>query len=219
MEMPLESAMLLARMARENEGGARLSESDLDIVAIKRVLDGDREAYRSLVERYGGALARYCAGRLGSAEEGEDAAQEILVRAYKALGGFRIGASFPAWLFSIAANFVKSRAARAGKRRDRAPRAAPESIEALESGQPGPAESAIGAMESEIVAAAVAALPAEARRVVELRYYAGLSVAEAAEALGIGEEAAKSRLFRARKILRKSLDSQQPFTDSGSIRE
>ncbi len=217
--MPLESAMLLARMARENEGGARLSESDLDIVAIKRVLDGDREAYRSLVERYGGALARYCAGRLGSAEEGEDAAQEILVRAYKALGGFRIGASFPAWLFSIAANFVKSRAARARKRRDRAPRAASESIEALESGQPGPAESAIGAMESEIVAAAVAALPAEARRVVELRYYAGLSVAEAAEALGIGEEAAKSRLFRARKILRKSLDSQQPFTDSGSIRE
>jgi len=204
-------------MTRNNDPERPLSESDLDIVAIKRVLGGDREAYRALVERYGGALVRYCAVRLGSAEEGEDAAQEILVRAFKALGGFRVGSSFPAWLFAIAANFAKSRAARARKSQERAPRAAPESIDALESTRPGPAESALEAMDAERVAAAVAALPRETRSIVELRYFAGLSVADAAEALGIGEEAAKARLFRARKILRKSLDSEQPFFGPGSI--
>jgi RNA polymerase sigma-70 factor, ECF subfamily len=206
-------------MQREKDDEMRLSDGDLDIVAVKRVLDGDREAYRGLVERYGGALVRYCAGRLGSVEEGEDAAQEILVRAFRALGGFRIGASFPAWLFSIAANFVKSRAARASRKDDRAPRAQAESVDGLESRLPGPAESVMDEMEAERVAAAVAALPPDARSIVELRYYADLSVVNAAEALGISEEAAKTRLFRARRLLRKSLDSEQPFVDAGSIQE
>jgi len=90
-------------------------QHDTEQAAIRLVLSGDKEAYRSLVLRYGPRLAAFCRSHLeaagvgGAAEEAEDMAQEVLVRAYISLHRFRLGESFAAWLFAIAANRVKTR--------------------------------------------------------------------------------------------------------------
>ena len=78
-----------------------------DIVIIQRVLAGDADAFRVIVRRYGGRLRGFCLARLGDADEADDALQDVLLRAYRSLGGFRLGSSFASWLFAIAANRVR----------------------------------------------------------------------------------------------------------------
>jgi RNA polymerase sigma-70 factor (ECF subfamily) len=74
-----------------------------------------------------------------------------------------------------------------------------------------PAVHALDTLASENLRSAVASLPASYRAAVELYYFAGLGVSDVAKALGLGEEAVKTRLFRARKELSSLLDdSRQP---------
>jgi len=74
-----------------------------------------------------------------------------------------------------------------------------------------PAEEAELALQKSALRIAVQSLPDDLRKPVALYYFAGLSVHETAHALGIGEEAVKTRLFRARGRLRKILqDEEQP---------
>lgn len=91
---------------------------------VRRVREGERDAYRLLVDRYApmvfGLVRRYC----DDPAESEDLAQEVFIRAYEALEGFRGEASFSSWLYRIALNRCRDYAK--SPKRDR------ESIEALE---------------------------------------------------------------------------------------
>ncbi len=72
---------------------------------IKRVLSGDQEAYRELVDRYQAGLIIHCENILKSREEGEDVAQEAFIKAYNKLADFsRQKAHFSTWLYRIATN-------------------------------------------------------------------------------------------------------------------
>ncbi len=98
-------------------------ENPDDVVVIQRVLGGDADAFRLLVRRYGGRLRGFCLARLGDPDEADDAVQDVLLRAYRSLGTFRLGTSFASWLFAIAANRVRTRRGRTvGARSPRAPR-------------------------------------------------------------------------------------------------
>ena len=185
-----------------------------DLAVLHRVLSGETEAFRLVVEKYGDRLRRLCASRLGSEEEGEDAAQETLLRAYRSLGSFRLGGSFASWLFAIAANRTRTRRSRGLVEALRVERAAAEAASAQD---PDPGDEALRSLEAGLLREAVAALPGEQRAAVELFYFAELSVPQAAEVLGLGEEALKSRLFRARKNLRKTLEGGQPDPGGGGI--
>ncbi|HOX32089.1 MAG TPA: sigma-70 family RNA polymerase sigma factor [Spirochaetales bacterium] len=178
-----------------------------DLEAIHRVLAGEREAFGPIVERYGARVLRFCRSRLGSDEEADDAAQEVFLRAYRSLESFRLGESFPAWLFSIAANRVRTRSLRRFADRAKAGKAA---AAARAEPEPDPASEAERSLEAAELREAVARLPEEQRAAVELYYFAELSVAQAAGVLGIGEEALKSRLFRARARLRELVEGPQP---------
>jgi RNA polymerase sigma factor (sigma-70 family) len=188
-----------------------------DIVVIQRVLEGDAGQFRHLVRRYGERVRRFCLSRLGNEEEAVDATQEVFVRAYRALGTFKVGRAFVPWLFAIAANRVRTRWGRSAGREsaeqavvDREPRA----------DGPDPEQHAIGEIERADVRSAVASLALPYRVVVELYYFAGLSVGETAETLGLGEEAVKSRLLRARRLLARSpflAAHRQPAAESGGI--
>jgi RNA polymerase sigma factor (sigma-70 family) len=183
-------------------------DSDIDdIDAVHRVLSGDRDAFRIVVERYGDRVLRFCRSRLGSEEEAADAAQEVFLRAFRSLRSFRLGESFASWLFAIAANRAKTRAVRRIADRAKGERAAAEARSAPD---PDPAIDAERSLEAEGLRAAVASLPYDQRAPVELYYFAELSVAQTARVLGIGEEAVKSRLFRARSRLRNMLEEPQP---------
>jgi RNA polymerase sigma-70 factor (ECF subfamily) len=72
---------------------------------IEKILDGDREAYRELVERYQAGLIIHCENILKDRQEGEDIAQEAFIKAYQNLRNFSENkAQFSTWLYRIATN-------------------------------------------------------------------------------------------------------------------
>jgi RNA polymerase sigma-70 factor (ECF subfamily) len=172
-----------------------------DIVIIQRVLEGDTDAFRVIVRRYGPRLRRFCLARLGNEEEAADATQDVLVRAYGGLRGFKVGAAFAPWLFAIAANRVRTRWTRAASR-GAMERAVADEARGAEG--PDPEREAICSIDRAQVRCAVGSLPWQYRVVVELYYFAGLSAGETAAALGMGVEAVKTRLLRARRLLARS---------------
>jgi len=185
-----------------------MKHDDDDAALVGRVLAGEPDAFRSLVDRYSDRLYRFCRARLGDDADAEDAVQDVFVRAYRSLASFDASRSWPSWLFSIAANRVKSRYAARSSAARLTERAGGEALVVGEAASAGedPAELAVGTMAAEALREAVAALPAAYRAPVELFYFAGLGVADVARALGLGEEAVKTRLFRARKELSRLLD-------------
>jgi len=186
---------------------------DDDSAVVGRVLAGDVDAFRVLVDRYNDRLFQFCMARLGDSSDAEDAVQDVLVRAFRSLRSFDPARSWSSWLFTIAANRVKSRYAATASARALVDRAGIESAVADEAASEAanPERQALEALASESLRAAVATLQESYRAVVELYYFAGLGVADVAAALGIGVEAVKTRLFRARKELLRMLDdSRQP---------
>ena len=182
-----------------------------DNEVVKRVLSGDREAYRAIVDTYGPRVIAFCRSRMRSDEDARDAAQEVFLRAYSSLSSFRTGESFAAWLFAIAGNHVRTRF--------RVFRSDRRKIEAagLELSAVAPVDPVLDVerkLREEGLRRAVSALPPALRWPVEFYYFAELSVAETARVLGLGEEAVKTRLFRARKTLRLSLEERQPKWES-----
>ena len=111
------------------------------------------------------------------------------------------------WLFAIAANQLRNRWGLQRTEQKRAEKAAAELVVAAPA---DPALEAEDKLHAETLRKAVAALPAELRDPVGLYYFAGLTVAETAKTLGLGVEAVKSRLFRARARLKATLDRGQP---------
>ncbi len=76
---------------------------------IARYLRGDERAAAELVQRHAAGLARYLAVQGTPDDELEDLVQESLIRAFRALAGFRGGASFRTWLLTIGGNLLKDR--------------------------------------------------------------------------------------------------------------
>ena len=186
-----------------------------DLAAISEVLRGNADAFRAIVDRYRGLVFRLAMASLGSREEAEEAAQEIFLRAYRSLRGFRLGSRFLPWLYSIASNYLKTAAVRTRRLRDRLVRGADERLPAAESDDP---QSSTGRSQSlEEIRRAVDDLPAPLREVVRLYYFEAMSVEQAGAALGIGRENVKSRLLRARRKLWTAL--AEPGATSGGARE
>jgi len=69
---------------------------------IGRVLEGNSEAFREIVDLYAPRVLSFCRAHMRSEEDARDAAQEVFIRAYKSLGSYRRGENFASWLFAIA---------------------------------------------------------------------------------------------------------------------
>jgi len=82
---------------------------------VRRVLDGDLAAYRTIVERHQGRLFYIGLKFLHSNEDAEDFAQEAFLRAYERLGSYRGSGSFSAWLYRVAFNLAVNRYHGAGR--------------------------------------------------------------------------------------------------------
>ena len=191
-------------------GDSRTDDSEV----VEKVLSGDREAYRFLVDKYGPRVISFCRSRMRSEDDARDAAQDVFLRAYSSLASFRTGESFAAWLFAIAANHARTRFRifSSERRKIEAVR-----LEAAAAAPADPSEDVERVLRAEGLRRAVSALPPDMRWAVEFYYFAELSVAETARVLGIGEEAVKTRLFRARKLLRRALEEKQPKSSSRGI--
>jgi len=162
---------------------------DADLVA--RARDGDTVAFERLFERYHAPVLNYLHRMVGDRALAEDLAQDSFVKAYRALGNTRPDLAFKAWLYRIATNTAISYLRR--KKLIRwVPILGTQDYASNES-----IERSVGRRHD--VETALKQLPTHYAAVLILRHYEGLSLAETADALGISENAAKLRLFRARK--------------------
>ena len=162
---------------------------------------GDREAFARLVEHYWDQLYRWLCHMTRDGHAAEDLAQETFLKAFAALDSFRAGSNFRAWLFRIAHNnFVNQRRAMRHNRQ-------PLSQEWPET-EPGPEEEAISKEAMQQLADAVAKLPGDFRSALMLRAEADLSFKEIADIMGITEQTARWRVFKARQKLMTVLEPE-----------
>ena len=182
----------------------RVTQDDRVLVALAR--DGDRAAFDELVRRHADGLyavvVRLCADR----HEAEEVTQEAFLRAWRGLPAFRGDAQFFTWLYRIGVNEARRRADGRRRRADVVVVSLDEQREhASRDGSVQPVDRAERADLRRTLDAAIAALPVDQRAALVLRDVEGLSTAQAAAVLGLREAALKSRLHRAREVLRAGL--------------
>lgn len=185
--------------------------SDRQLVALAR--NGSEQAVRLLVQRYNQQLFRIARGVIGDDGEAEDVVQEAYARAFTGLDGFRAEASFATWLTRIALNEAY------GRLRRRRTTVELSAIEAANGDDRGrilmfPTAPATTSPESEtgraqarkLIERALDAIPEPFRVVFILREIQGHSTGETAALLQLRAETVKTRLFRARRLLRAELE-------------
>ncbi len=156
----------------------------------------DARACRALVKRYERELCRRCRYRLGNTEDAEDAVQETLFRAFRAIDQFEGKSSLRTWLYAIADNQCHTIARR--RMRYRLSEHMSALIEIHELNQRYREE-----FEDDIqVKTVLNEIPKTARKVLEMRFYTELTLEEMAHNLGIGLSATKMRLYRAQDLFR-----------------
>lgn len=173
-----------------------------EAAVVARVLAGEREAFRLLVEREHRSIVRTCYRILGNLQDAEDAAQETFVTAYRALPTWRREGPFGAWLARIAIRVATRRAA--GRRTvDWLDPAALESDGARV--VPDPLVSVVRSETSASLRAAVSRLDEPYREVVALRFFADLPLAEIARLTGRPVPTVKTHLRRGLLRLREAV--------------
>ena len=179
---------------------------------VERVRGGETALYELLMRRYNKRLYRVARSVLRNPGEAEDVVQEAFVRAYTHLDQFLGTAKFSTWLTKIAVYESLARLRQRNRISDRisddgasAESEGPGIMESLKSSMPGPEEQALENQAVQILEDAVDGLPDNLRSVFMIREIEEMSTAETAECLGLTEAAAKIRLHRARKLLRRQL--------------
>ena len=174
---------------------------------IRKSLQGDPEAFESLVRRHQRMIYALAYRMTGSAAEAEDLTQETFIRAHGQLANFRADARFSSWLYRIAVNLCLNWRKRA-VRRDQLHH------EWRQQQEPAPAPDTSLTRQ---VQDALLKLNAKQRAAIVLTTYDGLSHAEAARALGCSETTVSWRVFAARaklkRLLRRAIaggDDEQP---------
>ncbi len=167
-----------------------------DGVLIARVLAGDREAYAGLVRTYQARVRRLCASMLKDATEAEDAAQDVFLKAYRALAEYQGTSSFYTWLYRIASNhclgLLRSKARKPAESWDAL-------VEAEGEKNAGSAPDPRRAVEAaDTVRALFEGLDPAYKLVLTLREMEGLSYDEIAVVMDCSLDSVKARLRRAR---------------------
>ena len=182
---------------------------NLDAHGERAIVDaakaGDEAALAELYSLYFPRVYRYILARMGNPYDAEDLTEEVFLRVLDAIERFQWReAPFSAWLFRIAHNAVISQRRKDGARG----RSSPLS-EALPVDSQGPEEMVENRLALNEIMKAAETLPEAQRRVISLRFAAGLTVAETARAMGKGEGNVKVIQHKAIAKLREML-AQRP---------
>jgi len=193
---------------REAPPPAILSLSDEDLMA--RVAEDEERAFSELVRRYQGRVTNLVSRVLNDRECADDLAQEVFVRVYVHRRNYRRGSKLSTWVFTIAANLAKNEIRRRVRRRnwfslDALQEVLKDSAAVLADPQAGQERALEREQLQGEIGRAIAAIPEKYRLSLVLRDIEGLPYEEIAVVLGIPGGTVRSRINRARSMLKRKL--------------
>jgi RNA polymerase sigma-70 factor (ECF subfamily) len=188
-----------------------LSEQTSDQELVTRVQRGDRRAFDLLVLRYQQRIVKLIMRYVRDFAEAQDVAQEAFIKAYRALPGFRGDSAFYTWLYRIAINTAKNHLVSVQRRPmdhdvDVHDPARLESHAQLRD-EETPEGMALQEELRQMVERTIASLPEELRTAIMLREIDGLSYEDIAVAMDCPVGTVRSRIFRAREAIERSIES------------
>lgn len=175
-------------------------KDDRQLVTLAQ--NGDPEAFAQLVGRYQKMVYNLALGKTGSHHDAEEVTQTAFLKAWQSIRSFQGKAAFSSWLYRLTAN-----AAIDLLRQRRGPALSLDDpgLPPLAGRDPGPEEASLAAERRRLLWQAIDRLPEAQRTPLILREMEGLSYREIAQVLELEEGTVKSRLARARLLLRQLL--------------
>ena len=175
-------------------------------ILVRMAQEGDTSSFGELYERFFDQIYRYVSFKTGSPSEAEDITGEVFVRMLESIHKFKWqGHPFSSWLFRIAHNLVVDHFRRNGKRNVVSLDNATINVEAVAVDVDNHIDTE---MSMDEVRKAMVGLTGLQKEVISLRFAAGLSVAETAEAVGKKENAVKALQHAGLKKLRRLLNPE-----------
>jgi RNA polymerase sigma-70 factor (ECF subfamily) len=184
-----------------------------EIIFVSRLQANEDAAYDELVRTYSASIFHVAYRMLGDTAEASDAVQEIFLKVFRNIGGFKGEAALKTWIFKIAFSEILNRL-RWWKRRYRFATTSLDeqangngtgAVHSVASRGPTPEEALQSKEQETAIQQALSRLSGEHRSIIVLRDIEGFSYNEIADVLGISIGTVKSRLARARADLKKSL--------------
>jgi RNA polymerase sigma-70 factor, ECF subfamily len=182
-----------------------------DAEVVERVRNGETSLFEVLMRRHNQRVYRAARAIVKDEAEAEDVMQQAYINAFVHLKQFESRSQFSTWLTRIT---IYEALARRRKQRPEEPLSIYDDEghetgdESMSSSEVSPERQAYAGELGRLIEDAVDALPDAYRTVFMLRDVEGLSTSETAEGLGVGEEAVKTRLHRARAMMRRSLSDR-----------
>ena len=193
------------------DAAPRHTSSDHELIEAAKA--GDEAAYAEVIARYKNPITNFLYRFLNDHEEAVDLAQETFVRVYFALDRYHTNYAFSTYIYRIAANLAISELRKRKRRSVLSLTGLFQSEDGRETefqppdNRPLADADVIGAERDSVIAKAIASLPPKYRLPVVLRDIEGRSSDEVAEILKLGLGTTKSRISRARGMLREKLSS------------
>lgn len=176
------------------------TESPTDLELVREFRAGNERAFNELVLRHRRNVQVTVAGMVGNADEAEDITQDVFVRAYQSIGGFRGDSAFYTWLYRIAVNLSLN----ALRHRKVRTFLGLEQAQTISHGE-RPDDELERRELSARARAAIARLPEKQRAVFILRHFQQLPHSEIAKIMDRDEGTIKANYFQAVRKLRKAL--------------
>jgi RNA polymerase sigma-70 factor (ECF subfamily) len=179
---------------------------------VERLQKHDERAFNELVEAYSPRVYRLVARMLGRREDAEDMAQEVFVQVFKGIGQFRGESKLGTWIYRVAINLCKNRSKYLSRRQDDkqdaldavADRQPLHEAKGVTSGQVNRPDHMVEGMQIEaIMRKCIAELDPDFREALILRDVENLSYEEIIDITGVAEGTVKSRIHRARALLKQ----------------
>ena len=182
---------------------------------IERLARRDERAFNELVELYEARVFRLVLRMLGRRDEAEDMAQEVFVQIFKAVGTFRGDSKLSTWIYRVSVNLCKNRMKYLARRHSDGEdelesvveRAALDEAKGVTFGDVAQPDRMVEGYQIErVVQVCIAELDPDFREVLILRDLEDLSYEELSEITGLPDGTVKSRLHRARSMLKASVE-------------
>jgi RNA polymerase sigma-70 factor (ECF subfamily) len=184
-----------------------------DNALVSRVLRGETEAFRAIVERHQTRIFFLGLKFLHNRHDAEDFAQEVFLRAFEKLATFQGKVPFSAWLYRIGYNAAVNRY-HARRRQSLALRRISDPTDSA----PGPEA---GLLRSELLEKArkiLKRIPETYKVIIKLHFFEGLSYAEISKRMSIPVNTIKSHVFRAKQLIRQRLGSYvRGYAEGGAL--